>query len=193
MRPRKHSQLVVPKFKGDAKNVPYYGAYVLWTFTSSSTVWILRWYRRHSVKVEISSWVFIRCKIKRRLIISSLITSKLEMTIFILFCITPLITKYWHLNTYFLKRYSPLFVPLAFQLLTFYHNSSIETKFWSTEQYIELLAFYHEIWLWPYIVFKIATSPFKRKHIHNVKNQRNITSAANQDQPAHRVIETSSS
>ena len=69
------------------------------------------------------------CKIKCRLIISSLITSELEMTIFILFCITPLITKYWHLNTYFLKRYSPLFVPLAFQLLTFYHNSSIEPNF----------------------------------------------------------------
>ena len=82
------------------------------------------------------------CKIKRRLIISKSVTFELEIVMtFFLFCIT---TSHYQVSA---SKHisSSLFVPLAFQLLTFYHNISIETKFWCTEQYTEMLAFYHEI------------------------------------------------
>ena len=67
-------------------------------------------------------------------------------------------------------------------MLTFYFNILIETKFLTTEQYVELLTF----------DCICATSQSKIKHMHYMTKINKITSAANQNQPAHRMIETSS-
>ena len=70
-------------------------------------------------------------------------------------------------------------------MLTFYFNSLVETNFLTTEQNIELLTF---------TKYNIcATSPSKIKHMHHMTKINKVTSAANHDQPVHRMAKTSSS
>ena len=55
---------------------------------------------RYDTEVEISSSVFVMCKINRCLITSYLMTSELESPMIFYLVIQTLITKYRHLNVY---------------------------------------------------------------------------------------------
>ena len=69
-------------------------------------------------------------------------------------------------------------------MLTFYFNILIETKFLTIEQCIEMLTFDHIKYM-----RNITIPP---KNMYYMTEINIITSAANQNQPVHIIIETSS-
>ena len=70
-------------------------------------------------------------------------------------------------------------------MLSFYFNTLIETNFLTTEEKFNCLL------LTKYNICK--TSPSKIKHMHHMTKINKVTSAANHDQPVHRMPKTSSS
>ena len=78
---------------------------------------------------------------------------------------------------------APLISISKLKMLTLYFNILIETKFELLNNTLNCLLL---------IIYSIhAKSPSKIKHMHHMTKINKITSAANQNQPVHRMTETS--